>query len=174
MITPSADEVARIKAAADENHVDLTNVTFIQAYSQDVMPSIKGPLDFVLVDGGHGFPIPAIDWFYAAQKLNIDGIMMLDDVDLWTGQMIVQFLDAEPAWKREAMLSGRTAVFRLVAPFQASEWIDQPEVVRRSRVPQTMRKARNAATLLSRGDFGSLIRKASHDRQLADKGKGKR
>lgn len=167
-VTPSADEVRAIKAAGAEEGIDLSEVTFLEGYSQDVLPGLTGELDLVLIDGGHGFPIPAVDWCYTATRLKVGGHMLIDDVDLWTGQMIVQFMDGEEAWSRQAILRGRTAVYQLTQPFSLREWTNQPGVVARSRWPQTWRKLRNGLGLLAKGDFQAIREKAENERRLAE------
>ncbi|NTY61052.1 class I SAM-dependent methyltransferase [Mycolicibacterium sphagni] len=165
-VTPSQDEVGRIRAEGTERGLDMSRVEFIDGYSQDVLPGLSGPLDFVLIDGGHGFPIPAVDWIYTAQRLNVGGHMLIDDIDVWTGQMLVQFLDKEDEWERVEIVNGITAVFRLVKPFTLREWNHQPAVVQRSRFPRTLRRAKNAARIAARGDFKTLLKKFDHDREL--------
>lgn len=166
-VTPSEDEVAAITAEADRRGIAMDKVHFALGYSQDVLPTLAGDLDLVLIDGGHGFPIPAVDFTYTAPRLKVGGHLLIDDVDLWTGRMLVQFLDDEDAWSRVAILRGRTAVYRLDAPFSLREWTNQPGVVKRSRLPQTWRKARNALALAARGDFASLREKAANERRLS-------
>ena len=47
------------------------------------------PLDFVLIDGGHGFPTPMLDWFYGAGRLRRGGVAVFDDVQLPAVAMLV-------------------------------------------------------------------------------------
>ena len=50
------------------------HVTFEVGWSDEVLPRLSGPpLDLVLVDGGHGFPAPILDWYYAASRLREGG-----------------------------------------------------------------------------------------------------
>lgn len=165
-VTPSTDEPERIRAAARDRGIDLSRVSFIEGYSQDVLPGLSGDLDVVLIDGGHGFPIPAVDWVYTARRLAVGGYLLIDDVDIWTGRMLVQFLDKEDEWERIDIIAGRTAIFRLVKPFALREWRHQPTVVRRSLAPRSIRKAKNATKLVARGQFVSILKKAKHDREL--------
>ncbi len=168
-VTPSAEEIAAIRAEAERRGVSLANTVFHDGYSQDVLPRLSdaGRLDVALIDGGHGFPIPAVDWAYIAPRLNVGGLLIVDDVDLWTGRMLVDVTDAEPAWAREGLLRGRTAVFRLIAPFALREWTNQPAVVAKSRWPQTWRKLKNAAALALRGDLSAIRAKLANERRLA-------
>lgn len=168
-VTPSAGEVARIRAAAAERGVDLSRVTFREGVSQEVLPHLSGPLDVVLIDGGHGFPIPAVDWTYTAPRLRPGGLLLVDDVDIWTGAMLVAVMDGEDAFERVAIVRGRTAVYRLTRPFVLREWRDQPTVVRRSRVRRGWRMARNGLGLLAKGELMGLIGKLAHQRDLARK-----
>jgi len=47
----------------ERGHPD--NVTFEVGWSDEVLPRLTGPpLDLVLVDGGHGFPAPIVDWYF--------------------------------------------------------------------------------------------------------------
>ena len=172
-VTPSVDEAGRIRAAAAERGIDTSRLTIVNAYSQDVLPGMSGPLDVVLIDGGHGFPIPAVDWIYTARRLAVGGYMLIDDIDIWTGQMLVQFMDKEDEWERVEIIRGRTAVFRLVRPFALREWRHQQAVVQRSRLPRAVRRAKNAAGLLAKGEFRSILTKLDHDRELARAAKRK-
>ena len=167
-VTPSQDEAARIRAACAQAGVATDRLQFHQGYSQDVLPVLDcGPLDMALIDGGHGFPIPALDLAYIAPRLKPGGWLMIDDVDLWTGAMLVDFLKAEPAFTMEAIHRGRTAVFRCRAPFALREWTNQPAVVAKSRFSQWRRKAANGLSLLLSGKFSALAGKVAHERQLA-------
>lgn len=163
VVTPSESERQRILAEAQRRGIATEALRFEIGYSQDVLPKLAGELDFVLIDGGHGFPIPAIDWAYLAPRMVVGGTLLIDDVDLWTGAMLVRFLQREPGWRYEGLLNGRTAVFRLTARCELREWTDQPYVVARSRWPQRWRKARNVLAHLIRGEFGVLVRKFRRD-----------
>ena len=167
-VTPSQVEAEAITREAIRRGLDPANLTFRIGYSQDLLPRLTGELDFVLIDGGHGFPIPATDWLYLAPRLKVGGMMMLDDVDLWTGQMLVDFMKHEACWEQVALLRGRTAAFRLVAPFELHEWTKQPFVVQKSRWTQTRRKVVNLLGLLAKGDLSSIRQKVANEKRLAE------
>lgn len=68
--------------------------------------------------------------------LNKGGIMIIDDVHLWTGRILADFLDAEEVWRRLTR-TNRFAMYRLLveAPVVLSRWWEQqPLLVRRSGV----------------------------------------
>ena len=163
VVTPSKTEQQRILAEAARRGIATDSLRFEIGYSQHVLPAMTGELDFVLIDGGHGFPIPAIDWAYLAPRMVVGGTLLIDDVDLWTGSMLVNFLKREPGWQFDGLLNGRTAVFRLTARAELREWTDQPYVAARSRWPQRWRKARNVLAHLARGEFGVLAKKFRRD-----------
>jgi hypothetical protein len=145
-------------------------VTFHEGFSQYVLPHLGGTedLDVVFIDGGHGFPVPAVDWIYLAPRLKVGGRMLIDDIDLWTGAMLVDVMRREPGWRVDAILRGRTAVITKTAPFVAREWTDQPTVVAKSFIPQTARKLVNGLALLARFDLKGVIGKLRHERALAE------
>jgi hypothetical protein len=169
-VTPSASEVEAIKTEAAQRGLPSQNATFHVDFSQNVLPHLKGyeDIDVAFIDGGHGFPIPAIDWMYIAPRIKIGGKLLIDDIDLWTGSMIVDVIAKEPGWRIDTVLRGRTVVIIKTGPFQAREWIDQPTVVAKSFVPQTMRKVRNGLGLLARLNFKAVMRKLKHERKLLD------
>ncbi|PWN56285.1 class I SAM-dependent methyltransferase [Abyssibacter profundi] len=167
-ITPAAPEVDAVTQALRDEQLDMSQLAFHQGYSQDVLPQLAhdGPLDLVLIDGGHGFPIPQIDWAYTAPRLRVGGYMMIDDIDVWTGRILVDFLRREPGWTLVEMIRGRTAIFQLTQPFEHLEWTEQPFVFQQSMGSQRRRKLANALSHLLRGEFGVLMRKFRHDRAL--------
>lgn len=169
-VTPSGSEIAAIKAAAAAEGVDLADVTFHEGFSQDVLPRLDEALEFdlVFIDGGHGFPIPAVDFQFLAPRLKVGGLLLLDDVDLWTGDMIVQVLRRDDGWRFRSKLKGRTAVFEKTRPYIAHEWTKQPYVVRKSFWPQTQRKLRNGLGLIARGDLAAAARKLANERRLKE------
>lgn len=156
VITPSASERQAILDEAAERGIDTSGVQFHIGFSQDILPSLDGPLDLILIDGGHGFPIPEIDWAYTARRLTVGGILLIDDIDLWTGVNLVEFLKAEPGWRYVGTLDDRTAIFELTAQAELREWNMQPYVRAKSRLPQNTRRLRRGFRHLAHGEFSQL------------------
>lgn len=156
-ITPSESELTRIRDICSESSISLDNVEFINDFSENVVPFMNdSESDLVLIDGGHGFPIPSIDFFYLGKGLKIGGLLLIDDVDLWTGKMIVDFLRREPGWEYQGKLARRTAVFEKKSEFIPREWCDQPTVVRKSRHTQLSREFLNGCGRLLSGDLAGV------------------
>ncbi len=168
-VTPSSNEVSAIKAEAARRNLDAGSVTFHVDFSQNVLPHLKGheDIDVAFIDGGHGFPVPGVDWLFIAPRLKVGGKILIDDVDLWTGSMLVDVLRKEEGWHVDTILRGRTAVVTKTAPFQAREWCDQPTVVAKSRLPQMLRKIANGLSLLARFDVKAISRKLRQERALS-------
>ena len=167
-VTPSSTEVEAIRAEATARGLDPTSVTFHVDFSQNILPHLKGheDIDVAFIDGGHGFPVPGVDWLFLAPRLKVGGKMLVDDVDLWTGAMLIDVLRREKGWRVDSILRGRTADITKTEPYQAREWCDQPTVVAKSYLPQTMRKLVNGLSLLARFDLKSVMGKLKHERDL--------
>jgi hypothetical protein len=112
-VAPDGEEIARIEEFCDAHHVPRDRLTFEVDFSERVLPRLQiDGLDLVLIDGAHAFPIPFLDWYYAAARLRVGGLLLVDDTQLWTGHTLKTFLAAEPGWTLEADFPPRTAVFR--------------------------------------------------------------
>jgi hypothetical protein len=135
-IVPNLPEVERIKAYCAEKNIATDRLTFHVAPSERVLPDLTlPPLALVLIDGSHSFPQVFIDWFYTAQALEVGGRLLVDDVHVWTGRVLRDFLAAEPEWRLDDELGGRTAVFTKVAQVDPDKvWTEQAYVTRRTRV----------------------------------------
>jgi hypothetical protein len=135
-VAPWGTDINRLREWCVEAGVDTGSVTFCQGRSEDVLPTLdRTPLDAVLIDGGHGFPAPFIDWWYAGRRLVPGGALFVDDTQLWTGAVLRDFLDEQPEWELAERLPMRAAILRRVAaddPDKFDEWVHQPYVVRRS------------------------------------------
>jgi hypothetical protein len=149
-ITPSAEEITAIQRVADQRGLDLSLVQFHHGFSHDILPHLKGheDLDVAIIDGGHGFPLPGVDWLYMAPRLKVGGKMLIDDIDLWTGKILLDVLRREPGWRVNKILHGRTAIVTKLAPFVARDWRQQPTVVARSWLPQAWRKFTTSVQML--------------------------
>lgn len=134
-ITPSASEISAIRATCRERNINDARVEFVVGYSQDVLPQLNlPPLDIVIIDGGHGFPVPFVDWCYLAPRLKVGGLLLVDDIWLWTGTVLVDYLRAEWQWELVQRF-GKCAVFRKKDAAVLTDWGAQPFVMARSRVP---------------------------------------
>ncbi len=139
-VTPSKDQVDRLRSYCDSQGVDLSAVTFLVNRSQDALPTLARRLpsgvaprfDVALIDGGHGFPVPFLDWYYLAERLQTGGILVVDDTQIWTGAVLRDFLLEEPGWREEQRFAC-SSVFRLLKPFDPTDWTRQPWTLRRSR-----------------------------------------
>jgi hypothetical protein len=84
------------------------------------------PLDLVLVDGGHGFPTPILDWYYGAGRLRQGGVVIVDDLQLRQVRLgLMEFLDADLRWERVESTGKWAAYRRLTTGNLREEWRDQ-------------------------------------------------
>jgi hypothetical protein len=119
--------------------VDLSRVTFEAEPSDQVLPRLTQPLDFVLIDGGHGFPTPILDWYYTSLLLVPGGITVVDDVQLPSVQFLTRYLDADPRWTAAAGVAGRWKAYRrgdqdMREEWQSQEFLGRPDVPLATRI----------------------------------------
>jgi hypothetical protein len=137
VIAPAPGEFEITKSYCRDHGVPTGQIDFIAEASQMVLPALElPPLDLVLIDGGHGFPTPYLDWFYTAGKLKKGGFLIVDDVWLWSCQILRDFLmEQQPHWEFIAEFAGRTTIFRkLKDGSEWLEWTQQPLNARGGRV----------------------------------------
>jgi hypothetical protein len=183
-ISPVADEFEALRIYCDDRKIPIEQISFIVNGSEKVLPNLDmPPLDLVLIDGRHGFPAPYIDWFYTAGKLKKGGYVIVDDVWVWSCQILREFLDAQPEWEHVVDYDRRTSIFRkLEDGAELQEWTGQPLVALSGRMkwidgearcdepvvaPEVLPAPTPAHTTaigrafndLGKGDFKSLARK---------------
>ena len=100
-ISPSRDEYMRVLAYCAEHAIDASGVTFVEGYSDQVLPSLGDDqdLDFAFIDGAHAFPYPILDWSYLARRVRLGGFLTLDDVPIPTIAVAYRFMRADEAWE---------------------------------------------------------------------------
>ena len=99
-IAPWKTEVDNLLSHCRDRQIATDRLTVIQGFSDEVLPTLpRTDLDLVLIDGGHGFPTPIIDWYYGAGRLREGGILVIDDVHLPAVQLLLDFLNADPRWR---------------------------------------------------------------------------
>ncbi|MGH9904115.1 MAG: class I SAM-dependent methyltransferase [Pyrinomonadaceae bacterium] len=136
VIAQAPNEIEITKSYCSDRGIPTSQITFVAQPSQKVLPLFdSSPLDLVLIDGGHGFPTPYLDWFYTAGKLKKGGFLIVDDIGLWTCQILRDFLIEQPQWELVEEHTQRTSIFRKLE--DGSEWLEwtaQPRVARGGRV----------------------------------------
>lgn len=156
-VIPNAFEGERIREHCAANQIDTSHLKFHFEPSERVLPRLEPtPLDFVLIDGSHSFPHTFIDWFYTAHRLKVGGTLLIDDVHLWTGRELRDFLKHDPAWVLRDEFLGRTVRFEKIAETDPDVlWTDQPVVVRRSGL-KTRARLQQAVSMLRHGQTAEL------------------
>ena len=135
-------QVVRLRAYCAEMQLPLDRVRFEVGCSDDVLPRLAvQPLDLLFIDGGHGFPIPAIDWHFGSKGLVRGGLLVLDDVTLPAVWSLRKVLDADPHWKRRVLNKKWAAYERLSTPDAVEDWWEQPWLP----IPRVIRAQRLAA-----------------------------
>jgi predicted O-methyltransferase YrrM len=154
-ITPAQSEADAVRAYCDQHGIDAGGVTFQLEQSETALPSLdRGRLDLVLIDGSHAFPTVFVDWLYTVPHLEVGGTLVIDDVHLWTGKILRDFLAAEPEWEIVDEWLGRTTALRKLGDAPYRDWYEQQFVLRRSTPTRT--RLRMSASLLRRGDVSTL------------------
>ena len=115
---------------------ELERVRFVVGRSEVVLPGMDlPPLDLAIIDGGHGMPVPFVDWCYLAPRIKVGGVLLVDDTQIWTSRTLTEFLRAEWSW--DVIGTFRKAVaFRKTAETILTDWGGQPFVAARSAPPE--------------------------------------
>jgi Methyltransferase domain len=122
-VVPLPDLVGRIKEWCKANGISTKNVEFVVERSEIALPNLRlKDLDLVLVDGAHAFPMPCIDWFYTAPALKPGGLMIIDDTQLISGQLMKDFLLTEVEWDLAYDFAPRACAFVKTGLKFASDW----------------------------------------------------
>jgi hypothetical protein len=113
VVAPFEDEFQRVCQIAESAGIQTNTLSFLAGMSEDVLPTASlGNLDVALIDGGHGFPVPFVDWLYFAKRLKVGGLVIVDDVQIWTGTVLREFLAAEDGiWSLEKNF-GKSVIFK--------------------------------------------------------------
>lgn len=127
-VNPDLDEHQRMNEYLNKNNIPSDNLTLVGKTSDLVWENYRNTsFDCVLVDGGHGFPIPYMDWYFFCQKMENGGYVIIDDCHLWTGRVIKDFLISEDAWELVEPKTYKTSIFKKVKDFDFNkEWNKQP------------------------------------------------
>ncbi|PYS27927.1 MAG: class I SAM-dependent methyltransferase, partial [Acidobacteria bacterium] len=157
-IVPDGDLVDRIREYCQRRRISVERIDFHIEKSENILPGlISDQLDLVLIDGQHAFPAPFIDWYYTARKLKIGVMLLIDDIQLWTGRVLKDFLNEEPEWRLIKELSGRTAAFIKEKDYSQEKWWgQQPYIVRKSRRLIRASELRQAFAMLAQGKVRPL------------------
>lgn len=137
-ISPSDAEHKRIAQWCESHGYSASNIQFIPEPSENVLPTLDtGPLDLVLIDGAHAWPFPYLDWYFTARELKVGGYMIVDDLNIMTGEHLYEFLKGEEAAGRWSFveLIDHTAIFRKTSEeiFGPHEWHSQPYLLDQHR-----------------------------------------
>lgn len=114
----TADEMRLIAAWCAAHGLSTAHVTHHVGRSQDILPTLDlPPLDCVLIDGDHAFPVPYMDWYHTAEQLKPGGFLLNDDLHLRSCMMLDRFLEGEASvgrWRKVTQLKN-TSVWQRVS-----------------------------------------------------------
>jgi hypothetical protein len=92
---------------------DDKHVTFVEGQTKTTLPGcrLEGPVDLVLLDGPHAYPLPQVEFAYLFPWLRIGGWLVLDDIQIPSVNELFRFLLRESSVMLEEVVL-RTAFFR--------------------------------------------------------------
>jgi hypothetical protein len=139
-IAPDAQIFERIRVFCQRNGISDSAIEAHIDGSQWVLPRLAADdrasdpiLDFVLIDGCHGWPTSFVDLEYTNSMLRRGGYLMIDDVNLYAEKEMARLLSEHAAFSL-ALDLGKSLVFhKLNEDRHLGEWVDQPYIVRRTR-----------------------------------------
>ncbi len=136
-IAPDEELRQRIISAAREYGVSLEAWTYLDVRSEVALPRLAadgGRFDIALIDGGHGWPTPFVDFCYLNQMMGMGATLILDDLQLHSVGELARLLVRQWDWERISDApSQKTIALRKLSeePF-LPDWGGQPYIVERS------------------------------------------
>jgi hypothetical protein len=135
-IAPDAALFARIEATCTRFGIPDTSLDARIDGSEWVLPELAKhyresapPLDFVLIDGCHGWPTAFVDLEYGNAMLKEGGYLLVDDGQLHSLKEMARLLSDHPAFSLVHDL-GKALIFQKVLPDRhLGEWCAQPYII---------------------------------------------
>lgn len=127
--TPGPEEAERIIDYCNAHELGVDGLHFELGSSHESLPRLQAigvRIDLALIDGGHGFPLPVLDWFYAASMLDAGGMVLIDDIALPAVATLLDFVGRDPRWRRIGGSSKWVAYERTSGGPLAEDWTAQP------------------------------------------------
>jgi 5-methylcytosine-specific restriction endonuclease McrA len=156
-IVPSDETVNRIREFCTESRISLAGVQFVIDRSEHALPRLtQSNYEFVLIDGRHGFPAPFIDCYYAARLLKVGGCVMVDDLHIWTIELLVEYLRSDTSWKLARETWHSATFVKCSDEALDTEWTRQPFVVKRSLRSSFGAKLRFVQRIIRTRDLPSI------------------
>jgi predicted O-methyltransferase YrrM len=129
-ISPDPTEHQLVRDYCRRIGVNDSRIGFAVGLSDDVLPVLLGrdrTLDMAFIDGGHSFPVPVVDWYYATRSLKVGGRLLMDDIPVPAVAQVFRHMRLEPNWRLDGVFDDRAAAFTLLAtPEGRDDWPSQP------------------------------------------------
>ena len=79
-------------------------LTLIVESSDTALPNLPESefFDFAYIDGGHGYPMPALDWHYVDKHLRVGGMIGFDNIEIPAVHDMCEFLRRNKTYRLEA------------------------------------------------------------------------
>lgn len=129
IVAPHGPEHDLVREWCAKRGFSTDNVTSVVRHSQNALPGLDcSSLDLALIDGGHAFPVPFIDFYYIAERLKVGGQLLVDDLHIPTCRLLHDFLVSEAGrWRLEIDFDG-AAMFSKTSEvlIPLGDWTEQP------------------------------------------------
>jgi len=100
-VTKDERPVPLIKEYMAKAGIPEERVTFVLDSSDKALPGLRlaNKLDFVYIDGCHGYPFPSLDWHFIDEHLNVGGIAGFDNTEIIAVGDHCRFLDQDKSYE---------------------------------------------------------------------------
>ncbi len=99
-VSPDLALGSRIADQIDQRGLDLGRWQFIGARSELSLPNLlHRRFDVALMDGGRGWPTVFVDFCYLNALLRQGGVLLIDDVHLYSLRELVELLSHQPGFR---------------------------------------------------------------------------
>ncbi len=97
---------------------DASNTRFVLGATQLTLPnhSFETSIDFALIDGPHGFPFPALEYYYLYPHIGPGGTLVLDDLQIRSIGDMARVLRADAMWHLDQIVDNAAFFTRTDAP----------------------------------------------------------
>ena len=129
-ISPAEDEHRRIRSYCEDAGISTDRLHSIAAPSSASLPGLDlggRELDFALIDGAHAFPQAMVDYFYINDRLKVNGLLAVDDLQIPSVGILHRFLMSDPAYELVTIDGRKTGVYRKIrATLYPMDFASQP------------------------------------------------